>query len=387
MNAALADLIKISHASGKNPKFVQGGGGNASVKTGDGKYMYIKASGTALKDMTAGKGWRRLRVKAVLSVLKDSSLDRISPHVREPKVVGRLLRACDDNIKTGARPSVEANLHAILDEFVIHLHPNAAGAYVNAKDGRAKLEKIFKNEKLPILWVPYTDPGFMLAKKISWLVDKYKKDHGVKPSIIFLEKHGLFVTAHSASAALKLIRRVINLCDKNLKWPKRRKTKNIAAKAVDEAKRCIDKALLETTGRHGLITHYYDSDIASFMADPNAKKMLICGALAPDEFIYTGGAAVWIDKLDIAAIVAKIKSETAKRLKAPAAFLVAGVGLFVAADKKAAPVIRDIVVSSFYIRANAWRMGGIRGLNKRQQNFINQWEAEAFRMDVAKGKA
>ena len=28
-----------------------GGGGNTSVKTEDGRYMYIKASGTALKDM------------------------------------------------------------------------------------------------------------------------------------------------------------------------------------------------------------------------------------------------------------------------------------------------------------------------------------------------
>jgi rhamnose utilization protein RhaD (predicted bifunctional aldolase and dehydrogenase) len=46
MNKALIDLIKISNSTGRDPALVQGGGGNTSVKTDDGKYMYIKASGT-----------------------------------------------------------------------------------------------------------------------------------------------------------------------------------------------------------------------------------------------------------------------------------------------------------------------------------------------------
>ena len=51
LDKALAELITISNVTGKDPTLVQGGGGNTSVKTGDGKYMYIQASGTALKDM------------------------------------------------------------------------------------------------------------------------------------------------------------------------------------------------------------------------------------------------------------------------------------------------------------------------------------------------
>jgi len=63
MDKPLADLIRISNAVGKDKALVQGGGGNASVKTADGKYMYIKASGTALKDMNARQGWRRMRLE------------------------------------------------------------------------------------------------------------------------------------------------------------------------------------------------------------------------------------------------------------------------------------------------------------------------------------
>jgi len=37
MNKTLAELIKISNVTGKDPALVQGGGGNTSVKTDDGK--------------------------------------------------------------------------------------------------------------------------------------------------------------------------------------------------------------------------------------------------------------------------------------------------------------------------------------------------------------
>ena len=53
MDNALSVLIKISNETGKDPAFTQAAGGNTSVKTGDGKYMFIKASGTALKNMNA----------------------------------------------------------------------------------------------------------------------------------------------------------------------------------------------------------------------------------------------------------------------------------------------------------------------------------------------
>jgi rhamnose utilization protein RhaD (predicted bifunctional aldolase and dehydrogenase) len=63
MDKALLELIKISNRVGKDSTLVQGGGGNTSVKTADGKYMYIKTSGTALRDMNEKQGWRRLQLE------------------------------------------------------------------------------------------------------------------------------------------------------------------------------------------------------------------------------------------------------------------------------------------------------------------------------------
>ncbi len=385
MNQALADLIKISRDTGADPTLVQGGGGNTSVKTADGKYMYIKASGTALKDMSAKIGWRRLRLETALSVVKDKAIAQMEPQKRELKVVDRLLEACDDNVKIEARPSVEAHLHACLEKCVIHLHPSAAGAYVNAKNGWSKLQKLFKAEKLPPLWVPYTDPGYMLAKRIARLVDAYKKQFTQSPAILFLEKHGLFITTSSAAGALRLVQRVINQCNSKLKQPRKGKTKKISPEKIDAAKACIDNAYSQGTGGTTKIWYYYNGAIEEFMRLEDARKMLV-GCLTPDELVYAGGPAIWVEKCDAQAIAKRLKKQIDAGKKHSAAFLVKGVGLIAAGTEKMAPTVRDIVLYSIFIRTNAARMGGILTLNKRQEDFINNWESEAFRKKLADGK-
>jgi len=385
MDKALAELIRISNETGIDPTLVQGGGGNTSVKTADGKYMYIKASGTALKDMNQKQGWRRMRLDPVLAILKDKSLPKLDASTREPRVVNMLLDACDDNIKTIARPSVEAHLHACLNTCVIHLHPSAAGAYVNAKNGKAKLARLFKDETLPPLWVPYTDPGFMLAKRIARLVNSYQARHGKKPSILFLEKHGLFITSKTASGALRLVRSVMKRCNSKLKQPRPGSANAVNQKKISDFKLCIEQACLRATRQSTTIWYYYNDAIADFLNQKDAKKML-SGSLTPDELVYANGPAMWVEKCDSQSIAGRLKQQIQKGKKPYVAFLVKDVGLFVAGTEKIAPTVRDIVLYSIFIRTNAYRMGGILTLNKRQEDFINNWESEAFRKKLASTK-
>jgi len=387
MNKALADLIRISNTTGKDSALVQGGGGNTSVKTPDGKYMYIKASGTALKDMSAKLGWRRLRLDAVLSVIEDKSLAKLDSARREPAVVDRLLMACDDNVKSAARPSVESHLHAFLERYVIHLHPLVVSAYVNAKNGRAQIDKLFKSEKFPPVWVPYTDPGFMLAKRISKLVGKYQEQYGIKPAVMILEKHGLFVTAQTPDAALRLVRRVIKLCGSKLKPIKPRKTKSPAKSDIAAAKTAIGKAVLDATGQSVSVTYSSNNkSTAAFMARKDAAKLLATPALNPDELVYASGSAMWLENYDAKTITRKLKSLVGRGQKPAAAFVVKGLGLFVAANEKTTKLITEITTSSLIIRMHAAKFGGVLALNKRQQDFINNWESEAFRKKLVSKK-
>ena len=397
MNKALVELIRISNVTGKDSTLVQGGGGNTSVKTADGRYMYIKSSGTALKDMNERTGWRRLRLGSVLPIIKDKSIAQLDTQAREIEVANRLLLSCDDKVASGARPSVESHLHAFLDKCVIHLHPNAVGAYVNAKNGKAEIEKLFKDEEFPLVWVLYADPGFMLAKRIAKAVVHYQNRFGKKPEILFLEKHGLLVSAKSPNTALQLVRKVIKRCNSKLRQPKNRKIKSVSQKIVTDTKLCIRRAFFEATGQYATISYFYNDTIAAFWRQRDAEKMLSSAVLTPDELLYANGPAMWVgpprrkksrlgtpvDKCDSKKIAARLTLQKKKGRKPSVAFLVKGIGLFVAGKDKVAAIVRDIVASSLFIRANAHRMGGILGLSKRQQEFINQWEAEAFRKKLA----
>ncbi|HPC95763.1 MAG TPA: SDR family oxidoreductase [Sedimentisphaerales bacterium] len=380
MDKALADLIRISTTTGRDPELVLGGGGNTSVKTADGKYMYIKASGTALKDMSAERGWRRLRIDSVLSILTDKSLGKMDAIRRETEVVNRLLLSCDDNVTGGARPSVEAHLHALLDTHVIHLHPLVVAAYVSARKGRAALDRVFAAERITPLWVPYTDPGYMLARKIARLVAEYEQEHGRKPRVLFLEKHGLFVTAGSADAAIRLVRQVIELCTNGLKPLKSGKVALASAASITAAKLAIRKAVFEATGQYLPVSYYPTLEaVSAFLAHRKAARLLATPALNPDELVYANGSAMWVETVRAEAIARRIRSLAERGQKTPAAFVVKGLGLFVAAEKNVAGLIADITDTSLKVRMHAAQMGGVLALTKREQDFINNWESEAFR--------
>ena len=377
MDKTLAELIKISNATGKDPSLVQGGGGNTSVKTDDGKFMYIKASGTALKDMNAKAGWRRLRLDNVREIIRDRRLEGIATDVREAQVVNRLCMACDDEIISNARPSVEAHLHAFLDKCVIHLHPEVVLCYACAKNGEKEIKRLFKDFKLPPLWVPFSNPGISLAKKVDKLVIEYEKKYKAKPSVMFLQKHGLFISAKNSKTALSLLNLVIKRCSVKLNFSK--KTKTIKTGNNNEVKLRIRKAFYEATRKYSAVSCYCDETILSFGKRIDAGKLLSCGAMTPDELVYAGGPPVWIDNQ------IRKSSQVNNNGIHNLSYLVKDSGLFVAATGSLGETIKDLISRSLFIRANAAGLGGVLGLNKAEEDFINKWESEAFRKNLAAG--
>ncbi len=383
MDKALAELIRISNTVGKDRSLVQGVGGNTSVKTDDGRFTYIKASGTALEQMNAGRGWRRISTKSVEAIFQDASLKKMDVAQREAEMVSRLLAACDDEVTSGVRPSVESPLHVILDKCVIHLHALAALAYASAKGGRARIAELFADQEYPPLWVPYADPGFSLGWKAFNLVGRYRKQHGRNPSIMFMEKHGLLVACDSAEAALELVRQVIARCDGGLDPIGDCEDVQPSHDEIDRLCETLAAAMLEATGKSVPVKHYCDEVICSAIARKDIASLLRPAALTPDEMGFVGGPIVWLSDRSQRTAMKKIAAAMANRGEAPVAFLAKGLGLFIAAEDKLSPMIRDIVAGSLFIRIHASNMGGINALNKRQRDFIDNWEAEKFRVQLA----
>jgi rhamnose utilization protein RhaD (predicted bifunctional aldolase and dehydrogenase) len=275
-------------------------------------------------------------------------------------------------------------MHVVLDKCVIHLHAIAAQAYTSAKNGQSEALMLFKDEPFPPLWVPYANPGFELGHMVFRLVGSYVKKHGRKPAVLFMQKHGVLVASQSADGALELVHKVINLCLAGLDKSESASGLSAGEEQIETCTNNIAKALLEKTGQTTTVNFTIDPTIEQFLAANSPWQMLRAGPLTPDELAFVDSPILWLKNCKYQTAAEKVATSLIKNQQVPPkSFLVKDVGLFVAAEQPLASVIRDVVVASLFIRRNAHNMGGIDALSSGQRDFIENWEAEKFRVQLA----
>jgi len=182
----IEDLVAISRKYGRDSRYVIAGGGNTSYKDAD--RLWVKASGHALASIDED-GF------AVLDrgLLGQMGERKYSADVteREAQVKNDLANAC---LTKDRRPSVETSLHNCMEaSFVVHLHPTLVNGLMCSVNAEAKCAWMFPEA----IYVPYTDPGYTLFKKVYDRIKAYRKEKGCEPKVIFLQNHGIFVGADS----------------------------------------------------------------------------------------------------------------------------------------------------------------------------------------------
>ena len=182
----IKNLVSISQQIGTNYQYVQGGGGNTSVKINN-YTMAIKASGSLLKNMSLTHGYCLIQYPKIKELLT-STVDEKSFNSKVQKLV--YPNSPSNN------PSIETSFHAIGEKYVIHSHSIYANILNCTKEG----QNIIKNLFPEAMSLPYHDVGFNLALALINKLKQYK----TTPNIIFLQNHGLIVTTNSAADTLKL---------------------------------------------------------------------------------------------------------------------------------------------------------------------------------------
>jgi ribulose-5-phosphate 4-epimerase/fuculose-1-phosphate aldolase len=165
----LKELARMSQTVGGRADYVQGGGGNTSVKL-PGGLMAIKASGFRLSQVTETDGFAVVETGTLRDVTAEQGYKPL-------------------------RPSVEAGFHALLGAFVLHTHPVYANLALCAEHGTDKTAAALAG--LPYLSIPYINPGPELAEMIR---ARRKED----TRVLLLENHGLVVAGDTADACLAL---------------------------------------------------------------------------------------------------------------------------------------------------------------------------------------
>ena len=199
---ALADFSRMSCAVGSKADYVQGGGGNTSVKL-DGGLMSIKASGFHLCDVQPDGGYAVLNGGSLRAFYEGTDLDDFEDVEAAGAQKARELTLAVPGLPP-LRPSVEAGFHSLLSLYVTHSH----SVYGNLAACCAEAERVFKEALSGAPYasalVPYVNPGAKLTYTIRDTLNKVKKETGKIPAILLMRNHGLIAHADTADECLSL---------------------------------------------------------------------------------------------------------------------------------------------------------------------------------------
>ena len=186
MSAYLDELILLSHYAGRRADYVQGGGGNSSVKPEQGK-MSIKASGTELGDMTPERGH--------VLVEREKIVEGIHAGHDDAGFNALIMSAVSPESPLQGRPSIEAGFHAVLGRCVLHTHSVYANVLNCSEEGRELIAGLFPEALL----VGYGEPGLGITQAVALAAG----DASVS-GLAFLQSHGVIVWGEAAQSVIDL---------------------------------------------------------------------------------------------------------------------------------------------------------------------------------------
>ena len=390
--AGLVDLISISQFYGRDSRFVIAGGGNTSYKNAE--KLWVKASGSSLATITED-GFAVLD-RAKLNLMSDKTYSANAAE-REEQVKNDL---ADATITKGKRPSVETSMHNVIDfAFVVHMHPTLVNGLMCANNAESDLKKLFGAKAL---YIEYTDPGYVLFKKVEDAIKAYRAANNEEPQVIWLQNHGIFVAANSIEEVKVIYTEVLETLEKvapqppkggeitNLNDSENKEERTSPSPSGRAGVGCLPaiRMMLSVDGlktlkvrKNALIKHFYDTEEAQ------AK---ILKPFTPDAIVYCKSNYIFLNdeepEVVLAEALKQIPAFTAKFGYQPKVILIKGIGLVAVGDNAAqCDIILDVFEDAMKIAYYAESFGGPHPMTQEQIDFIDNWEVENYRRSVAAG--
>ncbi|NOX91133.1 MAG: bifunctional aldolase/short-chain dehydrogenase [Gammaproteobacteria bacterium] len=385
--------VYSSRLLGREPSLVLHGGGNTSVKAevanlfGEHKpILYVKGSGWDLATIEA-PGFAPVCLETLKRMAE-------LPTLSDPDMVRAQRAAMSDPY--APNPSVEAILHAIIPfKFVDHTHADAVVTLTNTPDGEARVRELYGDR---ILIVPYTMPGFVLAKVIRELtrgVDWSQLDGMV------LMNHGVFSFADDARASYERMIELVTMAEDVL--TKAGATVASAppeslvsgGAAVLQQLADIRRAVSRARGVPGIICRDASPEAVGFANLPNVADIATRGPLTPDHVIRTKRVPLILDtEPDVAVSVygddyrACFDRNASSGLTcldpAPRWAVWPGQGVLAfGTSVKEAAVIGDITAHTLRAIQRAECLGGWQALHEKDIFEVEYWDLEQAKLRKA----
>lgn len=361
----IKELVAFSNKYGSNEELVLAGGGNTSAK--DGRYMYVKASGTALATITE-QCFVKIDLDA-LSVIytKDYPQDDAQ---REALVLADLMasRAPGEQDK---RPSVETTLHALFPQtYVLHLHPALVNGVTCGVGAQAAARRAIADD---FIWVDACKPGYILAKLCCDKMKEYEASHGKSADMIILQNHGIFIAADSVAGLDSLLTSVMSQLKAALvRQPDM--SESDPSQALSQAERELSqfgKTVAVTCG-----------EALRVCADRQAATAVMM-PFTPDHIVYCKAYPLFIgsgESIDRGMRDYKSKNGFSARI-----VLIESEGALAVGDNyKQAATAAKLFEDSLRIAAYCESFGGALHMSAELTDFIVNWEVESYRSSQSK---
>ncbi|HYE82107.1 MAG TPA: class II aldolase/adducin family protein [Clostridia bacterium] len=341
------ELEIISKAVGSRADYVQGGGGNTSVKL-DGSLMAVKASGFKLNQITPAQGFVIVNYGNIKAYYEGVDLKQDKDFEKESVETARKNVVEMEGLPV-LRPSVEAGFHSIMKKYVIHTHPVYANILCCSAEGRDTVARLFKGRDYAFLWIPYINPGFCLTQKIKDEIEKCIALDGRFPEVVFMENHGLVVTSDSYERAVSLHEEVNSLIKQQL-----------------GLKEDYPDIKLEARGESEFIsnTGYLTDFFTSRRIDADFFERY---SLYPDQLVYLNSSL----SVDGSENKLNVDTKTGERLYKT--------------NYSEALTIEETLLGYAYVINGIGRCGlEIKAMSGRDIDFIKNWESEAYRKSLVR---
>lgn len=348
--ARLENFSRVSKSVGGRNDYVQGGGGNTSVKLEGGK-MAIKASGFCLKDIEVDKAYAVLDYASLRQFYYGSEPADFEDVEKAGSTKAREVTQTIEGLAQ-LRPSVEAGFHSLLDTYVAHSHSVYANLAACSNECRQIVEKALEGADYSWGMVPYTDPGARLTFSIRDELSRVEKETGKKPAAIFMVNHGLIAHHDDPDECLRIHEDVNN---------------RIAA-AFGLSGTSFPEVHVQPTegGLYEVVCPFLSEQLQSGAYD---EKFFLETPLYPDQMVFLIGSF---------AFGKGVPAEDSCLCDAEAGKIVFNM------PESKAQVIAETITAVVFI-ANAIKQNGktLSTMGEAAKKFIANWESEKYRKSLA----
>jgi rhamnose utilization protein RhaD (predicted bifunctional aldolase and dehydrogenase)/NAD(P)-dependent dehydrogenase (short-subunit alcohol dehydrogenase family) len=300
---------------GAEESLVLHGGGNTSVKS-EAKTIFGE---TVPVIHIKGSGWDLATIEPPgHPAVRMASLERLLslPDMTDEQMVNEMRLALLD--AAAPTPSVETLLHAALPaRFIDHTHADAILSLADQDEGAKLCGEIFGEG---LLWVPYVMPGFGLAKACKKAWDGAIAS-GRAPTVMVLERHGVFTFGETAKESYERMISVVTLAERFA--ADAMTTVNVPAVFLDDGlegrvaavvRGALGRAMGEPPERAPIVAVRSGEWILAFLERLDCYELVQRGCATPDHVIRTKPTALLVtqpESHDPSALSARVDREIA----------------------------------------------------------------------------